>query len=213
MIPVYSELSPKDGKIEKLFKLFVKEGKRLFNEKSFNELITLTNEWLKVYKKFLKICKREALISEKEFFKYRMIDVGALYEFYFIQIDSGLEVTNQLKEDYNWKPFIDNTIRNLIIINDLYSLKKEVNSGSGKSNYVYIKMKNQKLTAQRAVEQLIIEAHQAESLAFEHGQLLKVKHHIKGLYDYVDGVIATMGGNHFWSTVCKRYNSHNQHNQ
>jgi len=92
------------------------------------------------------------------------------------------------------------------IINDLFSLKKEAKACQAKANYVYVKMKNNILSAQEAVQRILIEADNAEKLARYHALKLKDSYEINGLDTYVDGLLNVMAGNIYWSSICKRYN-------
>jgi hypothetical protein len=198
---------PGKNKIEKLFQLVIKECRNVFpNEKCINKLMEIINDWFKCYEKFQNLWRNGTQFSDEELIDYRIIDIGAYLQFYFIEIDSGLEVDEKLANDKDWVEMRKNTIKNLITINELYSLKKEVKNGVGMCNYVYVKMKNKMLTAQEAVEQIITEAETAESLANHHGQNLKQKRNCH-LDDYVVQLLATMDGNHYWSTFCNRYNN------
>ena len=200
---------PGNGKIEKLFQIFIKTAESFLALEKLDKFLNLIYEWLEFSQKYQNLWKSEAQISTEEYFQYRAIDVAAPMQFYFFEIDSGIEVTDELISNENWVGLTKNGAINLFIINDLCSLKREVKSGFGKCNYVYIKMKENNLSAQQAVNQLIVESKNAQDMAIYHGQKLKkdkLLKKFKGLNDYVDGLIATMAGNHYWSTICKRYN-------
>lgn len=152
----------------------------------------LTKGWLESFKKLQQL---NGVMSEKELIATRFRDVAALPCFYFVQTDAGLEVTEELASDENWEKLTYYTIFQLIIINELCSLKKEVKAEQGEFNYVYVKMKNNNISAQEAVLQIMKEADNAQRMARYHGEKLKESFEIDGLHAYVDGLLNAMVDN------------------
>lgn len=168
------------------------------------EVLRLTKEWLESVEKMQSLNIGE--ISDQELIMARFGDIAAFPCYYFMQTDSGLQVTDELESDENWIKLRHNVVLQMIIINELFSLKKEVKDGQCATNYVYVKMKNNNLSAQETVQRLLMEADNAEQMARYHGQKLKETYDIEGLGTYINGLFAAMAGNIYWSATCKRYN-------
>ena len=60
----------------------------------------------------------------------------------------------------------------LVLVNELFSFVKEAKSGKGQFNYVYIKMMNNKITLEQAMDQIVIEIKQSERMAYHHANNL-----------------------------------------
>lgn len=144
-------------------------------------------------------------LSDKEFLELRCVDSGAPHEFYLALIGSGKSYTDELKTDPNYIGLNKQTAIHVSLINELYSLRKEIRAGSYRYNYVYVKMKNHNITAQEAVNEIIVEINEAHRMAHFYGERLKESDDPK-LSRYVDAMYEVMTGNHYWSTFCKRYN-------
>ena len=82
---------------------------------------------------------------------------------------------------------------------------KEVKSGEVKFNYVYIKMKSNKLSVEEAVDQVVGEANECMRLSLEYGENLKAFNN-KSLNKYVQACIACMYGCMYWHATLRRYN-------
>lgn len=154
-----------------------------------------------------KICTGQSgsTLSDSDFLEFRCIDSGAPHVLFFVFIGTQNQLTDELKDDQSYLGLNKEAGRHATLINDLYSLKKEIRDECYKFNYVYVKMSNNKISADEAVDKIIGEINESEKMARVHGERLKEKNE-SNLSRYVDGVYDVMAGNHYWSTICKRYN-------
>ena len=143
-------------------------------------------------------------ITEQELIDMRFSDIGYTVIYKYVIISSEIEGTEQFEQDENWIELNKQSVLDMILINELFSLKKEVKSGTGKRNYVYVKMKNKNLSAQEAVDEIMKETAVAMDRTHYHGQKLKEKK-IEILDQYVDAMYEFVDGNRYWHKITARY--------
>ena len=143
-------------------------------------------------------------ITDQEFIDFRLNNVGGYIVLQYARLGSGMEDTDQFESDENWIEFNKQAMLHVLFMNELFSLKKEVRSGEGMANYVCVKMRNNNLAAQEAVNQMIKEVQTIEERIYCHGQILKAKN-IEGMDEYVNVIYEIIDGIRYWHSVCKRY--------
>jgi len=195
----------RNGYLEKWFQLYVIVAREVMNEAVLDELIGLVIFSITVIPKVVAIHSGKTFLAVNDYFDLRIIDSGVSHNFFFFRIDCKLKITDELKSDPDWIGLEKQAAHHLIVINDLYSFKREVNHNIYRMNYIYIKMMNDDIGAQEAVNKIIQELREFEKMTHIYGENLK-KRNNPMLTQYVEGVYAAMYGNHYWSTVCKRYN-------
>lgn len=152
-----------------------------------------------------RICTGETTPTIKEFLDVRLIDVGLSHQLYFLQLDADINMTDDLRNDVDWSGLNRQATINFALVNDLYSLKKEIAADRYKFNYVYLKMVNDKLNAQAAVDEIVREIENAFRMTHVHGENLK-RRNDPNLSRYVEAVDALLIGHIYWCTLCNRYN-------
>lgn len=147
-------------------------------------------------------------MTEEEWFNIRIFDVGSKQLSKVCQLDSGLDVNDLLLNDNDWKQFNVQTAKQAILINEIFSFKKEYNEQDKKPkhihNYITIKMKIHKINEKKAIEIITSEIKETTRLAFELGDKLKNKG-INAMDDYVNQILSALRGHHYWSTICERF--------
>jgi len=196
---------PGHGYLEKWWQLFMKVGEETMGNRAFDELMELNVFCLTKIPEVDSIWSGQVILTDKELVELRSIDCGASHQFYLVLVGAGVDLTVDLKYDPNYIGLNKQAAIHAALINDLYSLRKEIVQDCYRLNYVYVKMKNGNLTAQDSVNKVIIEIMEADSMAHVYGEKLKDGNY-PNIFRYVDGIYAAMNGNHYWSTICRRYN-------
>lgn len=196
---------PGDGFNEKWWQLCVKVCKGAMSETATDQLFDRLI--LCVYKsvELNKVCAGQCTLSDSDFVDLRCLDSGAPHQFFLILIGAQMQLTNELKNDPNYLGLNKAAAFHVTLTNDLYSLRKEIRDESYEHNYVYVKMRRDNISAQTAVDELILRIYESEKMARMYGERLK-ENNDPNLSRYVDGMYDAMAGNHYWSTICKRYN-------
>ena len=201
---VQDKSCPDNGFLEKLFVFLIKNFREVFpSEEAITEMMDLVNLWLKTYPLSNPI-RKGLRVSEKHFLEVRMPDSGMHTQFFMHLIASGLKYTKELRANPHWVELHNLVILDTIIINEMYSLKKEVEKGVGTFNYVYVKMINNNISAQQAVNDLISELDEIRKQAYHHGNILKAMR-IDGLAEFVDTILKHFDTDHYFEANCKRY--------
>lgn len=147
----------------------------------------------------------EAVLPDDEYVRLRIVDSGAPHQFFLVFIGAGMQFRKELQNDSDYLGLKRQVALHVTLINDLYSLRKEIRDGIYRYNYVYVKMKNWNISAQAAVNEIILEIDVADRMARVYGERIKERND-PNLSRYVEGLYDVMAGNHYWSTICKRYN-------
>lgn len=147
----------------------------------------------------------EDVLTDRELVDLRSIDSGAPHQFFLVLVGAEAILTDELKNDSDYIGLNKEAAIHVTLVNDLYSLRKELDEERYKLNYVYVKMKNNNIDEQTAVNEIIIEIMESDRMARVYGENLKTKSY-RNISRYVEGIYAAMGGNHYWSTICRRYN-------
>jgi len=93
-----------------------------------------------------------------------------------------------------------------ILVNDIYSYKKEVKQNDYTFNLVYLKMKAQAISAQQSVDEIVVKMNELTDLYKQYERQLK-GFGIKVLDVYVERVWDAYKGVYHWHTISSRYNS------
>lgn len=197
---------PGSGQLVDWFRFFVKFAEDAMGKVALDGLMEIITDCMSKIPDVTSISTGKTTPTEKEYLDVRLIDIGISHQSYFILIDSNVELTDDLKNDPDWIGLNKQTSIHQFLVNDLYSLKKEVKQDSYKFNYVYVKMTNANMTAQEAVNEIVLEREESYRMVHFHGDRLK-KRNDPNLSMYVDGVFASLIGNIYWSSTCKRYNN------
>lgn len=195
---------PGNGHIEKWFQLFMKVGEEILGEAA-HHLIELSMFCQNRFPDLQIMWAGKAILTDREYVDLRIIDCGSPHQFFLVLLGAGVQLTDELKNDPSYVGLNRHAGIQVALINDLYSLRKEIEIDTYKQNYVYIKMKNGRISAQSAVNEIILEVLEADRMAHAYGENLK-KTTYPNISKYVSGMYAAMNGNHFWSTICRRYN-------
>ena len=167
---------PGDGYVEKMARFYLVKGREISDQRLFNGLSKALLGWFKgMYGMHMK-CEDKyfvAQITDKNFMTIRKPDTGADFVFQSLQLCLGLEVTPELEHSIDWIRFHEHFGTQMLLINELFSLMKEVKSGQGKLNYVFIKLKSNNLSVDEAVDQVVAEVKENECLTLEFGEKLK----------------------------------------
>lgn len=196
---------PQNGKIAKWQQNFVNSAKETMGEIAANELIEHYSFIIAHVPERNRIATGKTTPIAKEFLDVRLIDIGAWELLYFQQVDSGVRMTDDLRTDPDWIGLQKQVILHMAIVNDAFSLRKEVTANDYKFNYVYVKMVNENISAQRAIDEIVLETENAVRMAQTHGENLR-KGNDPNINLYVDAVYAAMLGSIYWSSIYKRYN-------
>ncbi|XP_037027991.1 uncharacterized protein LOC119068482 [Bradysia coprophila] len=196
---------PGDGKIDKWWQMAIKVCREVMGEIALTQLLDLFICAISKADKVNTIFIGQASLSDKDFVELRCVDAGAFHQFYLILAGVGKQLTAELVQDPNYLGLNKQVAIHAANINDLYSLRKEVRDDLYRYNYVYVKMMNNNLSAQAAVDVIMQEIRDAEKMARVYGDRIKEMNDPQ-LSLYVDGMYDVMAGNHYWSTFCKRYN-------
>ena len=193
-----------NGLDERLFNLLIEKSNKLMDGITSQKFYRSIGDWVQLCPEMQRIKSDQAKISDQELLDMRVIDSMLPAEFMIAQLDAKLN-SESLEDDPNWIQFNRYSAYVVVIVNELYSLKKEARDGQAHFNYVFIKMKNNGLTAQQAVDELVRELRQYQQLMHRFGDNLR-ELGIKGTDAYVKRIIGYTDGNLYWSTICDRYN-------
>lgn len=197
---------PGNAPHEKWLNFFMTICKDVMSEIALDQLLDLSIFCNSKIPEASRVWSGQTSLSDEELVRLRCVDSGSPAEFFLIFIDTGNHLTDELANDSDYIGLNDYAGRHVSIVNDLYSLKKEVRANLYKLNYVYVKMKNHNISAQVAVNLIIDEIYEYERMARVYGERLR-KRKDQNLSQYVDAMYNAMAGNHYWSSLCKRYNS------
>lgn len=195
-----------NGIIEKWWRLVIKDSQNVMRETTLNQLldhlIFCLNKSLEMNRRSIE----QSFLSVDDYLQCRLLDSGAQHQLFLVFIGTDNQLTEALNSDPNYIGLNQQVALHVSLVNELYSLRKEVGDKSYKQNYVYVKMKNDSnMTAQDAVNEIIAEINESERMARLYGERLK-EIGDRNLYRYVDAIYDVIAGNHYWSTICKRYN-------
>lgn len=196
---------PANGIIDKWWRLTIKDCKETMSENCLNLLLDLYADSLSQADERYTIFTGANPVSDNDFLEWRCVDSGFFIQFFFILADTVDKVTDKLLQDPNYLGLNKQAALHTSLVNDLFSLRKEIRDQVYQYNYVYVKMTNNSISAQAAVDAVIQEIRDAEKMARVHGDRLKEMNDLQ-LSLYVDRMYEMMAGNHYWSTFCKRYN-------
>ena len=193
------------GLTEKLFEFTLQTFGHLIEKSFLKRFLCEMQKWVAFCPKMQALKEETETIAEKVFIDLRIIDSILPAQFTFFELDAGLVVNQELRSKLDWLGFNKLAAINVVIANELFSLRKEIEDNLYKFNYVVIKMKNQKLKVQQSVDILVTQLNESNILMQYFGNKLKELEN-KPLNEYVQSVIGYAQGNLFWSTICKRYN-------
>lgn len=181
-------------------------------ERYYNGIFELASEWITTsYKGLPELWSGKKEVTDEQFVEFRLLDVYFTAQRYLYEMEAhfcGLDVEDKLGKNKDWIELNRQATRNFVLVNEIFSLRKEVKVGLYQSNYIYIKMKNHGYSALQAMEETLNEAFESYYLSKAYGQRLK-KLKIPAIDGCVDGLIAIIEGNLFWSSKCDRYNNFN----
>lgn len=192
--------------VEKWLRLCMKVFHEVMNETVIDQLLDIIILTLSTTNEMIRLCNSRATLSDKDFKELRCVDSGSMYQFFFVLIGTGNQLTEELQTDPNYLAFNKQVALQTTHVNDIYSLRREIRDKSYRYNYVYVKIKNGNRTAQAAIDEIIVELNESERLARMYGEILKQRND-PNLSQYVDAMYDVMVGNNYWSSICKRYNS------
>lgn len=183
----------------------MKVSHEVMSEAEVDQLFDLLTYTFSKTDEFSRFCSAEAAPSYGDFIELRWVDAGCLHQFFLNLVSSGYQLSDDIQNDPNYLGLNKRTAIQLSLVNDLYSLKREVLNNIYKENSVYVKVVGNRITVQMAVNEIIDEINECEKMARVHGERLKERNDAN-LSRYVDGMFDMMTGNHYWSSICKRYN-------
>ncbi|KAJ6633761.1 hypothetical protein Bhyg_16552 [Pseudolycoriella hygida] len=185
---------------DKLWRLSIKVCTEVMGENTFDQLLEcLIHTWTKALEVHKLICS-EVTLSDSKFIELRRVGSSVSHLFFLVLIGAKMQFATGLQSDPNYLGLNKHAAIHVTLVNDLYSLRKQIRDGSVKRNYVYVKMNNGNITAQQSVDEIIHEIDEADIMAHQHGENLK-KTNDPNLCRYVDGIYDAMKGNHYWSTI------------
>ncbi|XP_037028003.1 uncharacterized protein LOC119068493 [Bradysia coprophila] len=196
---------PGNGKMDKWWQLAIKLCREVMGEIVLTQLL---DNWIYSISKADKVNTiyiGHVSLPDKDFLELRCIDAGTSHQFFLVLAGVGKQLTAELAQDPNYLGLNKQVALHTSVINDLYSLRKEIRDDLYRYNYVYVKMMNNNLSAQAATDAIMQEIRDAEKMARVYGDRMKEMNDPQ-LSLYVDGMYDIIAGNHYWSTFCKRYN-------
>ncbi|CAG2176485.1 unnamed protein product [Oppiella nova] len=151
------------------------------------------------------------MLTYEQFWIHRGKDNAGALVFIFSELSVGLDpIEHGLTTDPIWLSFNTAAAKQSILVNEVYSVKSEVPKGQGKYSYQYLIMWHEGCSVQEAVDHIVSEIHFQWELVLDFGEQLK-EYGIPVLSAYVDEVVHEVKGNHFWSTICRRYSTDPKH--
>lgn len=93
---------PGNGHLENWWRFFVKFAEDEIYKIALDELMEIVTFCISKVPDVNRIVIGKTIPTVKEFAEVRTIDVGVSHQFYFIQIDAGVKLTDDLKNDPNW---------------------------------------------------------------------------------------------------------------
>ena len=190
--------------MEKLLQLNFDIGNEWIGKIKNKKLHDIIIEWMLYHPKLSGFWRGTSMATDKELIDFRIVDSNFHAQSYLVQLDTGLEVDDELRKSDNWIKFNHEVGAHACLINEIYSLGKEAKDHQIRSNYVFVKMNNNNITAQQSMDEIVFEANQTFTRVLIYGQNLK-ELNVNGMTEYVDGLIGICEGNLFWSTICDRY--------
>ena len=182
---------------------YFRESKRLVNEEFFQKFNILSIEWLETIQRKQLFKIDENNLNDKDFIKMRISEAsgGSFLLMFTVECPSLID---EIKRNGDCLQLNEEVSKNVLMTNDLFSFVKEAEEGQGRDNYVFIKMRNNNLTIENAMDCIVAEIIESDRLA----NLLADKLIFSGNQDlakYAKGLIYMMNGNAFWSANNKRY--------
>ena len=193
---------PGNNRTECLYKLVIEVGLVVLGHEKLRRLLDEFIEWLNSIEQMQEHWSKN--ISDDEYKAIRMIECGGKYLFTLVEYDVGIKIDPLIKNSKLFSNFIRNCLLQLGILNDIYSMKRDCLRNSYRGNYIYVKMKNRNISAQEAIDNIAVEIKYHNEEAFKLAKILKANRS-QEFISYIDQILASMAGNHYWSVICKRY--------
>ncbi|CAG2110251.1 unnamed protein product [Medioppia subpectinata] len=153
-----------------------------------------------------------APIDSNDYMKnFRQTDVAMMPVFIFAELSVEFDPNDHgIRDNPTYNTFVIAACYFCALINELYSVKKEVfKGGDVRHEYLYLIMVWEGCSAQTAADRIVSEAKVAYNRVLDYGKQLNM-FNIPALDRYVTEAIRICDGNHYWSTICERYNSWNK---
>ena len=193
---------PGNNPLECLFNLINEFGLIALDENKLKRIWMEFIEWYIYVEKLQDSWNTK--ISDDEWKKIRTLDIGAKYFFTMIEYDLKLEIHWSVKNSKLYKEFFYNAAIYLSIINDIYSLKLDVERNAYKGNYIYVKMRNSNITAEESMALVQKEMNHHCVRTKQLAELLKANRSTDFI-SYIDAHLDIITGSYYWSISCQRY--------
>ncbi|CAG2116600.1 unnamed protein product [Medioppia subpectinata] len=145
------------------------------------------------------------LMTYDEFFAIREKDCGGVAVFIWAELSARFDPDHyNLRDNDLFQAFTSTCIKHCVLVNEIYSFRKEVRAGDTRHNYVYLIMAREGVSAQLAVDRIVCEIHGLWVLAMDYGKQLN-EFNNPALDRYVCESLHVTKGNYYWSSICARY--------
>lgn len=188
--------------VECLFNLLIEFGMIALGEIKLRRIMNEWLEWLAHYEKMQVNWHQH--VTDDEWKKLRSLDVGGKFLYTNVEYNLGLVIDPVIKNSTLYSEFFFNVTLELSILNDLYSLRRDCLRNCYEGNYVYLKMKNNNISAEKAKNIVVNELYMHRNKAKELAKILKANRSDEFI-SYIDQMLHSMVGNHYWSIICERY--------
>lgn len=186
--------------IEKTFKDILDSIKKDLSITQKKRFIEYTKEWIEGAKY---LSKNNVNIDRNIYMNYRFKSIGARSS--FISIEYGLNIVfeNEILEEY--KEIHKIAAENIILINDLFSYRKELYENNNNPNIIKIIMNEKECNLQESINLLEIDIKKNNEIFKKLYNQILIKHNNENVKKYLNGLHNLIVGNLQWSCVSPRY--------
>ena len=189
--------------IDKVFNKFVALLKSIFHEKHINRLFESMKPWIE---RSSPIDKDISKVKFSDYLKYRSIEGACDLSVLWIDIMNNIDITEKQFDEIRiiFEKFKEIFIKYIILVGDLFSFRKEVLNNET-LNAIYLKVISESVSAQTAVDMIVVEVNECVYLIEYYGQQL-IKFNFEYFNVYVKQVKVAVPGYVKWSSVAQRFN-------
>lgn len=176
--------------------------KDLNNNQTFR-FIEYTKEWI-IGAKYLASISEDDILDERTYIHHRIKSIGAKITFFSIEYSLGINLEKDILESLN---VLHDTAANIIIlVNDLFSYRKEIYEKKYNPNMIDIFRNKNKLSLQSSIDTLVLDIKEKYSIFKKLcDEIFILYSDNENLKKYVDSLYILIIGNLKWSCKTPRY--------